>query len=137
MTDEGYINVTAAIIKEGQKILIVRRAHNKPHPGKWEFAGGKIDPGEIVEDCLRREVLEELGLQVQIERPFLVYEWDYHRSDEKKHRFHSFLCTIVEGEPSLKVHDKLVWARIEDLPKFDFIEADRQLVAALLADKKS
>jgi len=133
---KDYVDVTCAIIKEGEKVLVARRAQDKSFPGKWEFPGGKVEPDETVEDCLRREVLEELGLQVQIERPFLVYEWDYHRLDEKKHRFHSFLCAIVEGEPSLRVYDSLVWARIEDLPNFDFIEADKQLVAALLENRK-
>jgi len=135
--NEDYINVTAAIIPRGEEVLIAQRSRDQSsHPRKWEFPGGKVEPSETVEDCLRREVLEELGLQVQIERPFLVYEHDYKRPDGKKHRFHSFWCAIVEGEPSLKVHDSLAWARIEYLPKFDFIEADKQLVEALLENRK-
>ncbi|MCH8741545.1 8-oxo-dGTP diphosphatase MutT [Patescibacteria group bacterium] len=134
--DRDYINVTAAIIQEGQNILIVRRAQNQSHAGKWEFPGGKIDPGETAEDCLRRELLEELGIRVQEVQSFIVFEYDYHRSDRKKHRFFSFWCMILEGILSLRVHDSLEWVKIEDLSKFDIIEADRQLVKALLENQK-
>lgn len=133
---ENYINVSCAIIRRGEEILITERGKDKSHPGKWEFPGGKIEPGEQAEDCLKREILEELGIEIQAEESFLVYEYDYNRHDGKKHRFFSFLCIILKGEPCLRVHDSLEWVRIEDLPKFDIIEADRQLVRAILANEK-
>lgn len=134
--DKDYIYVTCGIIRRGEKILIAERGKDQSHPGKWEFPGGKVEPGERAEDCLRRELFEELGIQVQIETPFLVYEYDYNRPDGKKHRFFSFWCIILEGEPCLKVHDSYTWIRVEDLPSFDIIEADKQLVSALLANKR-
>lgn len=134
---KDYISVTAAIIRRGEEVLIAQRSQDQSsHPRKWEFPGGKIEPGEQAEDCLKRELLEELGIQVQIEALFIVYKHDYNRPDGKRHRFFSFWCEIVEGEPSLKVHDDLAWVRIEDLPSFDIIEADKQLVSALLTNKR-
>lgn len=134
--DENYINVTAAIIRKGREILITKRSQNQSHPGKWEFPGGKIEPGEKAEDCLTREILEELGIRIQIEGLALVYEYEYNQPDGKKHRFFSFWCTILEGEPSLNVHDNLAWVPVGDLPNFDFIEADKQLVHFLLSEKR-
>src|SRR3989344_5762631 len=132
ITDKDYINVTAAIIRKGEEVLITKRAQNQPFPGKWEFPGGKIDLDETLENCLTRELLEELGIKIRVEEPFLVYEYDYNRPDGKRHRIFSFWCRILEGEPSLRVHDSATWVRMKDLLGFDFIEADKQLVDLLL-----
>lgn len=51
-----YIDVTAAIIRRGEEILITERGRNQSHPGKWEFPGGKIEPGETPKECLEREL---------------------------------------------------------------------------------
>lgn len=131
--DDGYINVTAAIIRRGEEILIAKRGRDQSHPGKWEFPGGKMEPGETTEDCLKRELFEELGVKIQVEELCLVFNYNYNRPDGKKHRFFSFWCKILEGEPSLRVHDSCDWVQIEDLPNFDIIEADKQLVEKLLA----
>ncbi len=107
LASENYINVTAAIIRRGKEVLITKRGQDQPYPGRWEFPGGKIEPGEKAEDCLVREILEELGVKIQVEESFFIYEHDYNRPDGKKHRFFSFWCKILEGEPSLRVHDDL------------------------------
>ncbi len=71
--------VTAAVIFDGDKVLITRRPENKRHPGQWEFPGGKIEPGESPEEALCREILEELEVEIQVvdvfEVVFYRYEW--------------------------------------------------------------
>jgi len=137
-SEKDYINVTVAIIKEGNKFLIAKRNKNQIFKGwaeKWEFPGGKIEPNEKIEDCLRREISEELGLKIKIEESYLVYEHDYNRTDGKKYRFFSFWCKILEGKPFLTVHDEVTWVKLEELPGFDFVKADEKLVNKLLIEK--
>lgn len=71
--------VTAAVIFDGDKVLITRRPDGKRHPGFWEFPGGKVDPGESPEQALCREMLEELDVEVRVsgiyEVVFYRYEW--------------------------------------------------------------
>ena len=71
--------VTAAVVFDGEKVLLTRRPDDKRHPGFWEFPGGKIDPGESPEQALCREMLEELDVEVRVssiyEVVFYRYEW--------------------------------------------------------------
>lgn len=71
--------VTAAVVFDGEKVLLTRRPDDKRHPGFWEFPGGKVDPGESPEQALRREMLEELDAEVRVsgiyEVVFYRYEW--------------------------------------------------------------
>jgi 8-oxo-dGTP diphosphatase len=74
-----HLVVTAAVIRNDDSVLITRRPEGKPHAGMWEFPGGKLDGNESPRDCLRREVLEELGLEVAvgdiIETAYYRYDW--------------------------------------------------------------
>ncbi len=127
--DENYIDVTAAVITQDDKVLITRRAPGKILAGKWEFPGGKIEQDETIEECLTREISEELAIDIQIQKPFFEFEYDYSRSDGKKHRFFSFLCDVpIKNELKLTAHDKVAWVTIDELSDFDFVEADLQLV---------
>jgi 8-oxo-dGTP diphosphatase len=71
--------VTAAVVFDGEKVLLTRRPDDKRHPGFWEFPGGKVDPGESPEQALCREMLEELDVEVRVsgiyEVVFYRYEW--------------------------------------------------------------
>ena len=130
--DESYINVAVAIIRQEGKVLIARRAPKESYPGKWEFPGGKLEEKETPEEALTREVREELGMSVRVGERILMFEHDYGRPDHKKHRFFAFWCQVLEGEPSLTVHDEYVLVRVENLSQYDFVEADKQLVDVLL-----
>ena len=76
---EMPILVTAAVVFDGEKVLLTRRPDDKRHPGFWEFPGGKVDPGESPEQALCREMLEELDVEVRVsgiyEVVFYRYEW--------------------------------------------------------------
>jgi len=120
------LEVTAAVIERGGRILIAKRPKHKVYPGKWEFPGGKIEKGETPENCLKREIREELGTESLIERPLLV--WDYQYPDGKKYRFYSFVCRPLEDNLQMLVHEELAWVSPDDLKNFDLLDADRVLV---------
>ncbi|MDP3991024.1 MAG: (deoxy)nucleoside triphosphate pyrophosphohydrolase [Candidatus Nealsonbacteria bacterium] len=132
----GYLDIAVAIIQNGEHVLIAQRSQYQSHPGKWEFPGGKVEPSEALEDCLKRELLEELEIKIRVGERFLVFEHNYEPLDKKIHRFFSFWCEILEGKPLLKEHQNLAWVRIEELSNYDFIEADIQLVEILLIKEK-
>lgn len=131
--DDRYIDVTAAIILERGNFLIARRAPGEKYAGKWEFPGGKVEAGETLEQCLKREIEEELRMTIRVGSIFSISEYDYGREDAKKHRFFSFWCTRTNGEPVLTVHDGLAWTPVARLQEFDLIDADRQIIRDLLA----
>lgn len=136
-SSEKFIDVTCAIIIKENKVLIARRASGQSLEGQWEFPGGKIEQGETAEDCLARELREELGIIVQVGKLIFKYEHNYNRLNGKRHRFFAFNCVLLEGDLKRTVHDKLAWVAIEKLPNFDFVEADIQLVEALMGSKSS
>src|SRR3989338_6900459 len=76
-----YVNVAAAIIEQNGKFLVGRRKIGKQYGGKWALVGGKFEAGESAEEALRREVKEELDIDVEIIRPFTVKEHTYPNGD--------------------------------------------------------
>ncbi len=132
---EQYIKVSAGLIEKDGKFLIAKRPASKSFGGKWEFPGGKIEPEETPEQCLVREIKEEFGIDVEVKKPIHRWEFDYHRPDGRKFLFHSFLCSVVNGEPELKEHEDMRWVEAKELAACDLLEADRELLPhiALLA----
>ena len=84
--------VTAAVISDGDKILITRRPKDKRHPGLWEFPGGKVDPGESPEKALRREIREELDAEVQV---MDIFEVVFHRYDWGPVLILAYSCRLI------------------------------------------
>ncbi|KKU91069.1 MAG: Mutator MutT protein [Candidatus Jorgensenbacteria bacterium GW2011_GWA1_48_11] len=126
-------NVTAAIIHRDGKIIIAQRDLAGYFGGFWEFPGGKSEVGESLQDCLIREIEEELGVKVNIEKEFLKTEHDY--SIIGMVHLHSFLCGILSGEPKTLVHSAIKWVAIDDLEKFNFPPADMPIIKKLIAEK--
>lgn len=129
--NKNYIDVTAALIIKDEKLLITRRALPSSFSGTWEFPGGKIELKETPKECLKRELFEELDIEVSVGKLFLIWKHDYNRGDKKEHRFFAFPCVITKGEPYLNVHDKMIWVKKEELQNFNFIEADKHLIKEL------
>ena len=127
MADTEFI-VTAAIIRRGEKILIAQRGSGSL-AGKWEFPGGKAEAGERLEDCLMRELREELGIEATVGQLFLVTTHDYGANGLV--RLHAFLCRIVAGEPEPRYHSVLQWVSPADLSRYEFAPADIPIIAAL------
>jgi 8-oxo-dGTP diphosphatase len=123
------LRVTAGVIRQGDRILIARRAGHDPLAGKWEFPGGKIEPGEKPEDCLQRELLEELGITVRIGR-FL--ESNCHDYPERRVELLFYEGEYVAGEVVPQIHDRFAWIEVQDLVDYDLAPADRPFARQLM-----
>lgn len=116
------IDVTCAVIRnEDNEILIVQKGENTDHPLKWEFPGGKIMDGESDEDCIVREIKEELSMNIVICRKLKAVEHDY---GIKKIKLIPFVCDTLDDIPFLAEHIAYKWINITELSKIDFSEAD-------------
>jgi len=123
--------VTAAIIKDKNRLLIAQRHSKDPLGGKWEFPGGKIEPGETPQECLVREIQEELGVEVKI-GPF--YDDNVYSSQDHDIHLLFYWVEIINGEVIPVVHDDLKWTTIEELANFDFAPADIPIVKRLMKE---
>ncbi|WP_448698104.1 (deoxy)nucleoside triphosphate pyrophosphohydrolase [Mucilaginibacter sp. AW1-3] len=113
--------VVAGIIYNGDDILIAKRAHHKSQAGLWEFPGGKIEVGETPEQCLVRELREELGIEVKVNH--FIME-NVHHYKEISIRLQAFHCYYLNGQIELNVHDEIQWVKREQLKDFIFAPAD-------------
>lgn len=116
------INVTCAIIRnEDDEVLIVQRGETTDHPFKWEFPGGKIHTGETEEECIIREIEEELWMEIVIMYKLQDVEHDY---GFKQIRLIPFICDTLDELPFLSEHIGYKWVPVEALPSVNFSEAD-------------
>ena len=113
--------VTAAIIRKGAKILIARRAPNKHLAGFWEFPGGKIEEGETPQECLKRELEEELGIVVSVGTFFMENE---HHYEDKIILLKAYECDHISGDIILNDHDQIEWVETAEFVNFKFAPAD-------------
>ena len=120
------IDVTCAIIISNNKFLCVQRSALMSMPLKWEFPGGKVEEGESEEECLLREIHEELGLVVQITNRLKENIHEYH--ENLRIRLIPFICEIISGELSLKEHSHSKWLEKPDLLLLDWADADISIV---------
>ena len=125
--NRSHIEVTCAIIEQDGLVLAAQRSRSMRMPLKWEFPGGKIEPGEEPEACLHRELYEEMGLRVAVRR---VMPTSTHRYSTFTVTLHPFVCSIVSGEMSLNEHRAAAWLKPEELPALNWLEADLAIVAA-------
>lgn len=119
------IKVTCAIIIKNDSILVTQRKVSSTHPLKWEFPGGKLNSGETLEDCIIREIKEELDIEIEIKRSMISVNHNY---GTKQIELIPFLCTMKSGVIKLIEHNDFLWINFGNLHEFDFIAADRKLV---------
>jgi mutator protein MutT len=122
--------VVAAIIEREGRVLICRRSEKGPHPLKWEFPGGKVEPGETLADALARELREELAVDAEIGRELTRYEYAY---AGKTPILLVFFAAAFEGREENRVFERVEWARRGTLAEFDFLEGDVAFVKRLSA----
>ena len=127
------IKVTAGIIESDNKILIARRKEGKHLSGFWEFPGGKIEEGESPESCLKRELSEELGIDVLVGVFFMDNIYKY---AEKTILLKSYRCKIASGDITLNDHDKIEWVTTLNMNNYKFAPADIPFVTALVNEAK-
>ena len=122
------INVVAAVIIKNGKFLCTQRANTKYLAYKWEFPGGKVEPGEQLEDALIREIKEELGCSISIKKYLLTTE---HHYDFGTVKINAFLCQLIDNDPICLEHNKICWLDINELNNLDWAEADLPIVSYL------
>ena len=122
-----HIHVACAIIERDGLVLAAQRSATMALPLKWEFPGGKIDAGESPEECLHRELVEELGVHVHVGKPLAPA---IHHYPTFTVTLHPFVCSIEAGELTLHEHAAVTWLRPEELSGLDWAEADLPVIDA-------
>ena len=123
------MEVVAAVIERNGQILIGQRKARGRHALKWEFPGGKVEPGEEPRAALARELREELGIDAQIGEEIEHYDFSYDTQPPTHLIF--FRVTEFAGEPANLDFAQIAWAEAEQLPEYDFLEGDVAFVRRL------
>ncbi|HEU5394267.1 MAG TPA: (deoxy)nucleoside triphosphate pyrophosphohydrolase [Candidatus Methylomirabilis sp.] len=123
------LRVSAALILRDGKVLICQRAATDPFPLKWEFPGGKVEEGEEPAAALARELNEELGIRATVGPEAARVRHAYPGGPEVELLF--FTVPAFAGEPVSRHCAAVTWAPLATLPAYDFLEADRPLVARM------
>lgn len=127
----NQIDVSAALIFDKGRLLITRRRAGSHLGGLWEFPGGKREPNETFEQCLVREIREELGMKIAVGE---LFEEITHAYDEKTVRLKFFVCTWIGGKPQAQGCESFEWVGKDALRKYKFPAADAQLLEKLSSE---
>ncbi len=119
--------VAAVIVKDG-RVLIAQRKKEERLGGKWEFPGGKVETGENPEQALKRELREELGIEAEIGDFLCSSRYDYAHLPVE---LHAYRIMTFSGEIVPHVHDQVLWVLPQDLCRYDFPEANREIMRRL------
>jgi 8-oxo-dGTP diphosphatase len=131
-TPKKHIHVACAIIERDDLTLAAQRSAIMSLPLKWEFPGGKLEKGESPEECLHRELMEELDVIVSIDQPLPQLTHSY---DSFTVTLYPFVCLLKSEEITLHEHAALAWLPPEELHTLDWLEADRPVLEAYIQTK--
>ena len=128
-----HITVSAAIIvrtnpQTQKKELFATQRGYGDFKGGWEFPGGKLEPGESPQQCIVREIREELDTEVKAEKTFAVVEYDY---PSFHLTMHCILCSVVSGGLKLLEHEDAKWVTLETLYSLNWLPADRLILGKI------
>ena len=121
------IEVVAAIIYKNGEYFATQRGYGE-FEGMWEFPGGKIEPGESRESALRREIQEELGVDITIDEFLCTTNYDY---PSFHLTMHCYICSIEAGEIVLREHKSAQWMTTETLDSVEWLPADKEVIDKL------
>lgn len=133
MVEVETLQVAAAVIKKDGRVLIAQRPRGSHMGLKWEFPGGKIEPGEDAPGCLVREIKEELDLDISVEGKLTVVE---HQYGDRKVVLHCYWCRCLAGEAWARDCHDFKWVTKEDLNNYDFAGADQPVVQFLIRESQ-
>jgi 8-oxo-dGTP diphosphatase len=129
------IFVTAGLIFRNQRVLICQRRQDAAFALKWEFPGGKIETGESDADALRRELKEELAIDVRESEFFSGYAYSYADGPTVFLRF--YWVKSFQGEPQNLVFEQISWVKLGDLVDVDFLDGDRRLIVQIIERRQT
>ncbi|MDP6036823.1 MAG: 8-oxo-dGTP diphosphatase MutT [Verrucomicrobiota bacterium] len=133
MAGDKIMEVAAGLMFHGGRLLITQRLPGEHLGGLWEFPGGKRESGETFEECLFRELREELGINVEVGELVGSISHEY---PERKVLIKFFRCNIILGEPKSLDCQDLKWVEADELANFEFPPADTQLLQRLRNETK-
>jgi len=125
-----HLHVACAIIEHDGKVLAAQRSETMNMPLKWEFPGGKLEPGETPEACLVREVREELAIGINLGRALPTTTHSYETFTVT---LYPFVCALADGIMTLHEHRAVAWMKPEQISALDWAEADYPIIADYLA----
>ena len=117
--------VVAGVALRGGRVMLCQRRPEAHNGLKWEFPGGKVEPGESPEEALARELREELDIGVRVGH---IADAVYYRYPDRDVLVLFYLCEITRGEPRAMDCNAIAWPAMEDIGQYDFAEADRVFV---------
>lgn len=129
--EKKITEVVAALIWDGDRFLICQRPAHKARGLLWEFAGGKVEPGETKEQALIRECQEELDITLSVGEVFMEVAHDYPDLNVNLTLFHA---AIREGTPRMLEHNDIRWITRSEIPQYEFCPADVTVLERLQAD---
>ncbi|MBI2082253.1 MAG: 8-oxo-dGTP diphosphatase MutT [Deltaproteobacteria bacterium] len=123
------IEAVAAVIKGNDQFLITKRLENSPMGHCWEFPGGKIEPGETIEECIIRECQEEIDVTVT---PLKRLQDEWYDYPHGRVHLHFVLCEITDGTPKPIQCREIRWIKPDEFPNYEFPPADVGVIKALI-----
>ena len=121
------IEVVAAIIYKNGAYFATQRGYGE-FEGMWEFPGGKIELGETVESALKREIQEELGIDITVDKFLCTTDYDY---PSFHLTMHCYLCSVESGEIELREHKSARWLTVKLLDSVEWLPADKEIIEVL------
>lgn len=126
------LKIVAGVITKDNKVLICKRPQTKSNGLLWEFAGGKVEKNETLQDALIRECFEELSVQIKVDDFIMKTEYSYPDVDVE---INFFYAQIINGHEKCLEHCEIKWVNFDELSKFKFCPADKDIVKFLMDNR--